>query len=329
MVRTMRPPPFHEVVETARIAALDSFAILDTPPDPQMNALADAAAAAAVMPMAQISLLDRTRQWIKAASGPRPPSVPRHLAFCQSTLDVPAGLLWIQDAQADPRFQHHPWVAGSPQIRSYAGAALIDHDGYRLGTIAVQDLVARPLDRKVMERLERLAVEVIALLERDRAARDDERAARDAAGDFRTTVNGRWLAGPAMLAGGEHPPGTPSPGLDVKALQDVPVQGWLGVRTGPASGSAAGEPAGVPVLSVAHGSPAEQAGIGIGDVLLTIDHRPIRRSADIQASLADRPSGSTAALSLRRAGALLEAHILIEPLPAARAARRRSDQARR
>lgn len=327
----MRPLPLHEVIETARIAALNSYAILDTLGDAQFDALAQAAAAAASMPMAQISFLDRTRQWVKAASGPRASAVPRHLAFCQGTLDVPAGLLWISDTQGLPRYEQHPWVAGPPRIRSYAGAVLIDHDGYRLGTLAAQDTVPRSLDPKVLERLGRLAAEVVAVMDRHRANRDlplDPMIVQTAP-EFRTVASLGWLPGQAdgpmldgLLAG--IPNGLPA------ALARVSAQGWLGVRTGPAARSGDGDVAALPVLSVAQDSPAERAGVQIGDLLLTIDSRPIRRSADIQGILADRPDGSIVALSLRRAGEPVEVWITIEPLPDIRTGRRRTlDRGRR
>ncbi len=314
----MRPGPLHEVIETARIAALDSYAILDTPPEPQFEALAQEAAAAAAMPMAQISFLDRSRQWIKAATGPRPAAVPRHLAFCQGTLDTPAGLMWIADTEAQPRYERHPWVAGAPRIRSYAGAALIDHDGYRLGTLAAQDFAPRPVEPKVLERLGRLAFEVVALMERQRAERTE---------DFRAAVEQRWRA-PAAEAP-DDPPADDHRVVLATPLAPV-VQGWLGVRTGPATHPGDGDLTGLAVLSVARASPAERAGVEIGDVLLSIGPTPIQHAEDILAALAQRSSGSEVVLLLHRDGAAIEASITVEPLPTTQSLRRRtSDRARR
>lgn len=77
-------------------------------------------------------------------------------------------------------------------------------------------------------------------------------------------------------------------------------QGWLGVRT---IGSCRGgrKRAGLVVLSVAEGSPAERAGLRPTDILHSIDGRALFEPADVVAALAGAPP--TVCLRYQRAGA--------------------------
>ncbi len=314
----MRPFPLHEVIEAARIAALESYAILDTPPAPQFDALAESACAALAMPMAQICFIDRTRHWTKAQAGPHLTAPPRHASLCQATLDDSSGLAWVEDATAQPRFRQHPWVDGGARVRCYAGAALIDGDGYRLGTIAALDIRPRPLEPAALAQLGRLANEVVGALAIHRAGLSAMRAPNVIAGHWNPTALRSALPKPLSLP------------VEAGPLGRQQIQGWLGVRTGPLALPRGPEEAGLPVLSVAQDSPAERGGVQIGDVLLAIDSRPVRRSEDIRATLAHRWQGDSIALQLRRAGRPVQAHITVEPLPPAHAVKRRAtDRLRR
>ena len=154
------------MAETARLAALDACAVLDTPPEPGFDALAALAAHATGCPMAYVALLDATRQWLKAAHGIDPAllSCPRHLAFCDETIrgdDV----LVVPDLAASPRHAGHPAVTGPPHLRFYAGAPLLNPDGHALGTLCVVDTVPRSLDPAAIQALRSLAGRVVTELE--------------------------------------------------------------------------------------------------------------------------------------------------------------------
>jgi tetratricopeptide (TPR) repeat protein len=58
---------------------------------------------------------------------------------------------------------------------------------------------------------------------------------------------------------------------------------------------------GVPVIRIIPGSPAEQAGIQPGDLLLSLDGQPAKRTADLLAALAAKKPGDRIALQLRGA----------------------------
>lgn len=129
--------------EGARLAALDRYAVLDTPAEAMFDRIARMAATALRAPMALVSLVDKDRQWFKARHGVAMPQTPRSQAFCTYTIQRDAVFV-VPDATADPRFQENPLVTGAPGIRFYAGAPLRTPEGYRLGSVCVIDTVPRP-----------------------------------------------------------------------------------------------------------------------------------------------------------------------------------------
>ncbi len=129
--------------EDGRLAALDRYAVLDTPAESMFDRIARMAATALRAPVALVSLVDRDRQWFKARHGLGVPQTPRSQAFCAYTIQRDAVFV-VPDATADARFRDNPLVTGPPHIRFYAGAPLRAPDGYRLGSVCVIDTKPRP-----------------------------------------------------------------------------------------------------------------------------------------------------------------------------------------
>lgn len=155
--------------EEARLAALYSYQILDTPPEPMFDALTRLAAHICATPVAVMSLVDRERQWFKSKVGWSISEVPREVgAFCAQTLLQPDFFV-VSDACADERFAHTPLVAEEPHARFYAGVPLVTPDGYALGTLCVLDHVARRLNSEQVDALCALGREAMLLLEARRA----------------------------------------------------------------------------------------------------------------------------------------------------------------
>lgn len=164
-----RLPPLmslKEFTEDVRLAALASYRIVGTPPEPSFDAIARFAAAICETRVAIVSFHDRDRQWFKARVGTELESAPRTASFFDKP-DHPVAPLIVPDALADPRFAANPFVAGMVNLRFYAGQPLIDCDGHRLGVICVIDPEPRPhgLTDLQQQALYTIAQQIVAQLE--------------------------------------------------------------------------------------------------------------------------------------------------------------------
>jgi len=162
---TRAPLPPNEV---ARLAALDSYEILDSPPEPSFDTLVRLTAQIFQVPTALVSLVDRERQWFKARVGIDVCETDRTVAFCAHAILTRAPLI-VEDALEDPRFADNPLVVGPPHVRFYAGAPLISSDGFQLGTLCILDSAPRRFDESETEQLcdvARLVVDQLELRKR-------------------------------------------------------------------------------------------------------------------------------------------------------------------
>ncbi len=171
--------------EADRQESLESYHLLDTPREPLLDAVVRLAAAVCHSPAAFISLIDRDRQWFKAAHG-LPPSMtetPRSASICSDAVALEHPLI-LEDTTRESRYLENPLVAGPPHIRSYAGIPLIGRDGLPLGTICVVDWRARSFSAEEISHLSTLSLEVANHFELHRrdfsTGRDPERLLRDA-----------------------------------------------------------------------------------------------------------------------------------------------------
>ena len=150
--------------EEARIIALDKYAILDTDPEQSFDDLTLLASFVCKTPIALISLVDEDRQWFKSRVGMAASETSRDIAFC-STAILQSDIFVVPDALMDDRFRDNPLVVSDPHIRFYAGAPLINEDGYALGTLCVVDRTPRELAPEQREALKALSRLVLAQLE--------------------------------------------------------------------------------------------------------------------------------------------------------------------
>lgn len=120
--------------ETGRLQALSKYEILDTAMESAFDDLTRLAASICGVPMAMVSLIDRDRQWFKSKIGIEICETSRDFAFC------------------------------APHIRFYAGAPLIDPDGFALGTLCLIDYIPRHLSVEQQEALVVLSRQVMMQL---------------------------------------------------------------------------------------------------------------------------------------------------------------------
>ena len=149
--------------EDKRLNALSAYQIVDTLPEKEFDAIARLASYICKAPIALISFIDAEKQWVKSRVGIEATQMPRADAFCNVTI-LDDQILEISDVLENENFRQNPFVVNDPQIRFYAGAPLIDPNGYRLGALCVMDMVRRKLTDEQLEALRTLAEDVIAHL---------------------------------------------------------------------------------------------------------------------------------------------------------------------
>jgi two-component system NtrC family sensor kinase len=155
----MSAPP---KTETARVAALNRYAILDTEPEQTFDDLVNLASYVCKTPMAFLSLVDDHRQWFKSKVGVEIRETPLDASICAHAIrEGKEDLFIVGDTLEDARFRDNPLVVHEPGIRFYAGAPLIDDDGFGLGALCVVDRQPRELEpeqKEALKSLRRLAV---------------------------------------------------------------------------------------------------------------------------------------------------------------------------
>ena len=109
--------------ETARLATLESYGILDTPAEQGFDDIVLLASQFCETPVALVSLVAGDRQWFKARVGVGECGTPLSQSVCAHALWQP-GLLIIPDLTLDPRTRENTLVTGPPHIRFYAGASM-------------------------------------------------------------------------------------------------------------------------------------------------------------------------------------------------------------
>lgn len=151
--------------EAERLSAVRAYDILDSQAEVDFDTLTRLAANALNMPAAVIGLMDADRLWFKSELGLGVPQLDRNIAFCAYAIINPEELFIVEDLHLDSRFKDNPLVTQPPYLRFYAGATLIDHQGYALGTIAVVDTCSRVFSETQCLILKDLSKLVITALE--------------------------------------------------------------------------------------------------------------------------------------------------------------------
>lgn len=158
--------------ETARMAAVRRFQILDTPPDGVFDRIAAVAARSVGVPIGIISVVDTDRIWFKARHGLADVTqIGRDPGLCASAI-LGDGPWVVTDAALDPRTLANPLVAGDLGLRFYVGVPLATSDGFNLGTLCVLDSEPRQVTETELATLADLAAVVVDELEVRLASRE-------------------------------------------------------------------------------------------------------------------------------------------------------------
>lgn len=150
-----------------RLNALLSYQILDSAPEKDFDDIVKLASEICHTPISMITLVDKDRVWFKAKIGIDADfnETTREVSFCSHAINYPNDAFVISNTTEDDRFKTHPHVTHDLKVRSYAGVPLVDPNGFALGSLCVVDFEPRNLDEFQLLALEKLANQVIKLLE--------------------------------------------------------------------------------------------------------------------------------------------------------------------
>jgi class 3 adenylate cyclase len=161
-----------------RLETLDSYNVVGTPPEFDFNEIAEIAGMICGCPVAVVNIVAEKWEWYKGKCG-----IPEHInreprgGICSTTI-CSNELMIISDLAKDPRFSDHDIVKGKPFFRFYAGAPLINPEGFTLGSLCVLDHKPRHLDIQAAEALRCLSHQAVAQLELRRRLSDLEKMRR-------------------------------------------------------------------------------------------------------------------------------------------------------
>ena len=171
------------VDEDQRIDAVRRYDVLDTPPDGAFDRITRLAARHFDVPVSIVSIVDTDRIWFKSHHGIEVDQIGRDPGLCASAI-LGAEPWVVENAAVDPRTLANPLVAGAMGLRFYAGAPLITHDGFRLGTLCVIDQRPRQFsdeDATVLSDLAAVVMDELELRLSAKATVDQESALRQQA----------------------------------------------------------------------------------------------------------------------------------------------------
>lgn len=156
--------------EQLRLDDLYSYGILDSDPEQEYEELVELAGQLLGCPMAAITFIAESRQWMKAIRGSDARELPRQISFCNTTIEGDEVLV-VPDLASDARFLSNPLVADEPLLRFYAGAPIRSEAGYNIGTVCVlnkEPLQISPDQQRALALISRQASRLLELRARER-----------------------------------------------------------------------------------------------------------------------------------------------------------------
>jgi signal transduction histidine kinase len=148
-----------------RLKVLQRYEILGTPPEGAFNKIAELAVKIFNVPIALVSLVDKEQVFFKAGVGmPGVTYVERGSSLCSLAVLQNEPTIF-ENAADEPCLVANPLVAGSFGLKFYAGAPIITHDGYNIGTVCLVDKNPRAFSENDKAMLQDLAGIVMDELE--------------------------------------------------------------------------------------------------------------------------------------------------------------------
>jgi two-component sensor histidine kinase len=159
--------------QAARLSALRSYEILDTPRESDFDDIVQLASEICQTPISVVNLIDADRQWFKAETGLGVRETPLDTSICSHVI-LQDQFTEIPDTLADTRMRDNPLCLSDNGLRFYAGALLKTAEGLPIGTLCVLDYKPRKLTPFQRRSLEVLANQVMKQFDLRRALRRQE-----------------------------------------------------------------------------------------------------------------------------------------------------------
>jgi len=151
--------------ESDRINAVKKYQILDTDPENSFTEIAEEAARYFNVPIALVSIVDTDRVFFKANVGMHGViNVDRGTSLCSLAI-LKDELTIFENASDDPCLIANPLVHGPFGLKFYAGAPIIDPDGFHIGTVCIVDKKSRSFTDTDKQKLSQLASLAMAKIE--------------------------------------------------------------------------------------------------------------------------------------------------------------------
>lgn len=150
--------------EKLRQLALEKYQLIDTLPQESYDNITALISHICDTPISLVTLLDKNRNFIKSHHGMPIKETTRDVSFCGHAINSEEQITIIEDSRKDERFHDNPLVT-EHQAVFYAGAPLVDSEGYKLGNLCVYDTKPRKLTEAQKNAMIAMSKQVINLFE--------------------------------------------------------------------------------------------------------------------------------------------------------------------
>lgn len=154
----------HSIDDQLRREELYSYQLLDTAPEPELDAIVALAAKLCSTPYALISFIDGNRHWFKACFGFQATEIYLENSISSKSIQQPNEIFEIQDLKADERFKNHPMLQQEESARFCASLPLISKNGFAIGNLIIIDNIPRILNENERDIIRILGKQVMHFL---------------------------------------------------------------------------------------------------------------------------------------------------------------------
>lgn len=156
--------PIKPINEIDRLSEVKKYNLLDTLPEEDFDNITSLLASICEVPISLITLMDADRNFLKSHFGVNINETPRDLSICGHALISEKNIFIVEDIRTDPRFKDNPILQKFGTV-FYAGAPLINKNGFPLGTLCIYDTKPRTLTEKQKKAIILLSKQVVNLFE--------------------------------------------------------------------------------------------------------------------------------------------------------------------